>query len=104
MPRARPLCASMSVGLKIRSSRDAENLFVSGRGAGFYELKLQKAHAFRHPFGRIGAKSKVSNIGWCPRRTIARSSPQRNSEQSPGGMGKPRNMQGTPRCLSSDAN
>lgn len=36
MPRARPLCASMSVGLKRISNDDAENLFVSGRGAGFY--------------------------------------------------------------------
>lgn len=36
MPRARPLCASMSVGLKRISNDDAENLFVSGCGAGFY--------------------------------------------------------------------
>lgn len=36
MLRVRPLCASMSVVLKLRSSYDAENLFVSGRSAGFY--------------------------------------------------------------------
>lgn len=35
MPRARLLCVSMSVVPKIRSSGDAEGLFVSGRGAGF---------------------------------------------------------------------